>query len=193
MLILSIIGIGGSLALWSTSKPTQTSSYQVQLTVYSGGTPVRGVAEISDILAAGATADGALLTSKAGANPVLWTAPDRAVAGSVEANAAQVASRLVDEVKVRASDLETLLQTNENALQPYLSAKSYLEGVDTGLIVPVVATVTESTVVNRSGIVWAFLPLLISGVVFFVIAGTISFIASWRKHRAQKSAMAGTK
>lgn len=182
MLACLAIAIGWMLWAWQNAKDP-APFYEVKLQIFSGGTPVRGPAEIADILVDGIKTANLELVSAPGSNPVIYRTSDSQMANRVEVDVAPVTAALLAEVVSQQSELSRLLRTNENALPQYLSTKSFIEGVKSGLITPVVTTVTLMEASERSRVVTLLVPAISSGFLFLLIAGGISFSREWKRHR----------
>ncbi|WIY52394.1 hypothetical protein O9Z70_13120 [Devosia sp. YIM 151766] len=183
MLVCAAIGIVSAFVAWQNSSSTPAPSYEIKLQIFSGGTPVRGPGEIADILVAGLDDPRLELISAPAANPVIFRTGDSQLAGSLRAEIAALTDAMMAEVKTQETELERLLPANENALPLYLETKAFIEGVNSGLVSPIVTTVTASTASERSRLPALFLPVMASGLAFLLIAGAISFAREWKRRR----------
>lgn len=175
MLACLAIAAGWALFAWQNIKDP-APLYEVKLQVFSGGTPVRGTAEIVDILVAQLEDPGLEQVSAPAANPVVYRTSDSQLASRVEAGAAPVTEALLEEVRSQETELKRLLRTNENALPLYLKTKAFIEGVNSGLVslvMTTVITVTPNTASGRSRTLALLIPLMASGFLFLVIAGSV--------------------
>jgi uncharacterized protein involved in exopolysaccharide biosynthesis len=183
MLVCLAIAIAGAALAWQNTKAPEPT-YDVKLQIFSGGTPVRGPAEIADIVISGLEDEGLVLKSAQSANPIIFQTTDAQIAGRVEATIATLTDALIEEVRVQEVELGRLVQGNETALSQYLMAKSFIEGVRSGLIPLIETSIAPSTVSQQSRMLALLLPVLASGVLFFLVAGTVSFSREWKKRRA---------
>lgn len=167
---------------WQNAKPP-APSFEIKLQIFSGGTPVRGPEEIADILVAGLKDPKLTLVSAPSANPVVFQTSDSQVANSVEVEVAALSEAMLAEVSAQEAELERLLPANENALPQYLRAKSFIEGVNSGLVLPIVTTVTPDSTSGPSRVATLLIPVMASGFLFLVIAGAVSFVRAWKRRR----------
>jgi hypothetical protein len=181
MLACAIGAIGWAGVAWQNNSPA--TSFDIKLQIFSGGTPVRRPDEIADILVAGLGKPGLQLVSSPAQNPVIFRASDGQLANSIEEDVAGLTDAMMIEVREQQTELVRLLPTNETALPHFLRTKAFIEGVNSGLIAPVLTTVSSSEATARSRANVVLLPIVVCGLLFFLTAGAISFGRTWKKRR----------
>lgn len=180
MLACAIVAIAWIALAWQNVKATPPS-FNVNLQIFSGGTPVRTPEEISDILAAKLDVPGVERLSAPAANPLHYRAADMEKAEAVQSQVDAIVKDMLAEVSAQQDELQRLLTINETALPQYLEAKSFVESVTSGLISPVVTEISSADTSTTSKITSLVLPVVVCGFVFLLIAGTISFIREWKQ------------
>lgn len=181
-LACTALALGWTGLMWQNVK-APTPSYEVKLQIFSGGTPVRARDEIADIFAAGLSRPGLNLLSSPSTNPVILQTTDSQLANRVEADVEQLVHALMAEVRAQEAELKRLLPVNENALPIYLKTKAFVEGVNSGLIPPVVTTVSLAAVSQRSSQIALIIPVIVSGFLFLLMAGAVTFSREWKKRQ----------
>lgn len=182
MLACLAIALAGAALSWQGDKPT-AAGYEIKLQIFSGGTPARTPGEIADILIAGLKNDDLVLVSAQAANPVIFRASDAETANRAVATAAALTDAVLGEIRQQEVELGHLLASSDAALPHYLTAKSFNEGVRSGLT-PLVATSSAPSPTSQPGrLVGIIVPFLISGFAFVIIAGATSFARAWRERR----------
>lgn len=165
--------------------------YELAISVYASGTPLRSPSEIGDIYRAGLRATGLVVASEPAAVPLVWRAETQAVADAAAAEAAEIADRLIADVRSQTDFLAPYLQREivpEVIAGQYLRNIAFLEGVEAGLIEvsrPTVRAVAASS--NALG-VRLLLPWIACGVLFLGLAGGTTFVSRWRAHRHARNA-----
>lgn len=183
LLLCVAMALAGAALAWQSTR-TLSPSYEVRVQIFSGGTPVRDPAEIADILIAGLKNDGLALVSAQSANPIIFQTADMRIVTQAKQTVETLTAAIIEEVRAQEIELGRLLQGNETALPLYLRAKSFNEGTSSGLIPLIVTSIGPGSVSERSRVMAVIMPVLASGVFFFLVAGTLSFVRQWKNRRA---------
>jgi hypothetical protein len=170
------------------SNSNSQQSYELIIGLYSSGTPVRSVSAIADIYGARLVSTGLSLASTAGSNPVVLRANSQNEAEVAAVEADQIADQLVADVRSQVNSLAAYMQREdvpEFIAGQYVRNISFLDGVETGLI-EVSRTTVREVISPSSGLgIRVALPWIACGVIFFVLAGAVTFVSKWKAYRRQ--------
>lgn len=185
--LLLCAAIWSAFLFWTgTSNSNSRPSYELVVSLYASGTPLRSVSEIVDIYRSGLRTAGLVVTSEAGAVPLVWQAESQTLADAAATEARQIADRLIADVRSQNDSLAPYMQREivpEVIAGQYLRNTAFLDGVETGLIEFSRPTV-RAVAAPRSALgVRLLLPWIACGVAFMGLAGGITFVSRWRAHR----------
>lgn len=198
-----IVGLFALASIWTailvaTSPPQPgadaSSGVQLRVKVLASGTPLRSAEQITDIVSSALNGDEVKMTSFSPATTMLFTAKTSADADAAIAKVGQIESALDKEVRQRiqllAAERSRVLQSTEFAASQYLSAVTFVDGIDAGLAKIVDVSVEQQAgnaakgvpvrvLLSRLIIPWAF-----AAAVFVVATGLITFARGWKRHRS---------